>query len=363
MSKPLPLLFKGMAAAAVVALCLAGCGKGTLRAQPAGAAASEEGMVSFQQKEIRAQVRRYLHANKDLFAPEELERIAFLTLSGQEVTDIGDLALLPKLEELTLDGTQVKDYSVLGKLKELYRLELTNTDPGALALLPAMPGLRELVINGQCVPGLAPLNAFSQLEVLEISLSSQQPQEDAVLLAGLSNLTGLKLTLQGEGDAGKLSYFTEALGKLTHLRQLALKSEEEPDINFAFLSHMEELTTLSIDAFSDKALESLPPLKHLAHLTVNGTGTSPTKLLSLAAQPALVSLTLNRTGAVSLQSIAGMETLTTLTLTDNDGLQNLNAAAQMSRLSRIGFRGHHTREMLANLSKLLPEAYVYEVDP
>lgn len=357
----------GLVVAACLLFSVPGCGKAPTSTElegPSSPSPAAEDPVIISQREIRAQVRRYLHASKDSFYKEELACITFLNLTGPEVTDLSDLTLLPALEELTLDQAAVTDYSVLAQLPALEYLSLRNVEGGALSTLPALPGLKELSITGTALSSLSFLEGYTGLEALSLTLASGNPVKDALSLGKCTALTSLRLTLSTpQKDSTAL---INAIAGLADLAELSFTFSPGTDggCSYAPLDGLHHLTRLSLSVPSNAALSTLPKLDTLLELSILGNGTGPTALTPVVEScPALMALTLKNTGVVTLQSLTSLNTLTALTLLDNETLISFDPLASLPNLVRVGYRGHHGRATVSALSLLLPEAYVYLVDP
>lgn len=160
---------------------------------------------------------------------EKLKSVKALMMSGDGISDLKLLAVLPWIEELYLTDQEIKDLSVLGSLPALRKLDLSFNQLESLKGLERLAKLEELRVSGNHLEELEPLAAVKSLRVLDIS-------ENAIVslrpLAGLAQLTVLELDDNLIRDLSPLS-------RLFRLEQLSARRNH---------------------------LESVEPIAHLARL-------------------------------------------------------------------------------------------------
>lgn len=316
--------------------------------------------VALEQTEIRAEVRRYLHSNRDLFDQAELDKITFLDLTGESVTDLSDLRHFPNLTELTLRKTALEDYGILTECPALQRLEIHDGGNEVLSALPELPGLKELSLtDGMTVSDLSGLANLPGLETLTVTVALSAVKTDPAPLKALGQLTELDLTVNGDGE--KATAYLDAVAGLTKLTRLSLYLPEVASgRDYGCLSALETLKTLSVSMCAYGEMATLPKLENLMELTVRGVDTAPVSLAHMERFPALMHLTLSHTGVRTLDGLAPLTKLATLALVDNDELERmeLNALTALPSLARVEYAGHRARQTVQELKELLPQAYV-----
>ncbi|MDC0721657.1 leucine-rich repeat domain-containing protein [Nannocystis bainbridge] len=150
-----------------------------------------------------------------------------LTLSFNEIADIGPLAGLTQLEVLNLRSNPVADF----------------------APLAGLTALRELVLDGAVAADVSPLAAAKQLELLDIAWA---PIDSLAPLAGLSALRELSAP-------GGAYLDIEALAALGSLVTLDISNTAVTDLGpLADLASLESLTMNGIDVADLGPLTGLP---------------------------------------------------------------------------------------------------------
>ena len=95
----------------------------------------------------------------EILPPEisELRDVTFLDLDFTNITDLGPLCGLSKLQQLTLNNTPVSDLGALSDLSGLQQLYLNDTQVSDLSGLSGLGGLKELYLENTHVRDLRPL--------------------------------------------------------------------------------------------------------------------------------------------------------------------------------------------------------------
>lgn len=175
--------------------------------------------------------------------------LQWLILSGARVTDAGlaSLAVRSDWKGLALDDGNITDAGLepLQEMADLEWLGLENThvsDDGLAALLPALPPLRMLYLNGTKITdkGLQLLKDRHSLESLGLSKTRIT---DAGLrgLEGLTNLQMLQLNDTPVSDEG-----LRHLSKMSQMEVLMLNRTQVSDAGLASLEGLSHLVVLDV---------------------------------------------------------------------------------------------------------------------
>ena len=218
----------------------------------------------------------------DLTGLEYANKLSWLSLYGNNITDISPLAGLTNLTTLNLGWNNIVDISGLAGLTHLTTLNLTDND----------------IVD---ISGLVGLTHLTTLDLAVIDIV------DISGLAGLTHLTTLNLF---GNDIVDIS----GLAGLTHLTTLNLESNDIVDISG--LAGLTNLTTLNL-GFND--IVDISGLAGLTNLTTLNLGFNTIVDISgLAGLTNLTTLNLARNDIVDISGLAGLTNLTTLDLKNNN---------------------------------------------
>lgn len=202
--------------------------------------------------------------DEDLEILAQCTNLKVLVLDYQQITDLSHLACLP-LEYLSLTGNQVSDLEPLSGLTELQVLDLGGNPVRSVETLAGLPALREVTLDaagitsvesfrdsgiqflnvrGNWITDFSPLESCSSLSRLIVG---ELPDQAVETLAGLSNLEELRLYATPEVDLNHFVGFQklrdldlygstvshpEALSLLPNLRFLNLGETGVSDLTF-----------------------------------------------------------------------------------------------------------------------------------
>jgi len=107
--------------------------------------------------------------NADLRRLAEVSGLRALDISdNRDVTDLGPLGDLARLESLDISGTQVTDLSPLSRLTDLRRLNVSSTPVSDVAPVAGLRQLEELNLSRTKVKDLSPLEGLTTLRMLAL---------------------------------------------------------------------------------------------------------------------------------------------------------------------------------------------------
>ena len=152
-----------------------------------------EPRIPISQPQLLTFLRRTLHeSSRTGFTAKELAMITYVELSGPELTEVPDLALLENLETLVLKETAVTDFSPLEGSARLFSLTLETQPPldaTALAPLKALASLTLLNCPLYNAAALAELPHLKSLTLVDSALDMDTRELKALI-------PGLKVTIR-----------------------------------------------------------------------------------------------------------------------------------------------------------------------
>ena len=204
----------------------------------------------------------------DLSPLAGMTRLNYLDMGVGNVEDFSPLSGLTALTELHFYGScMVEDLSFLRGMTELRTLEISGSYRESAPVLNDLTDLSNLTkltdlrLNA-AVASLDGLENLTALRTLQM-YGSGSTYTDVDALAGLTNLTVLRLPMHGE----KNTFQINGLAGLTNLTELDMECSVE---SLEPLRGLTNLRTLSIQngySSSGKAFSSLEPLSGLTNLT------------------------------------------------------------------------------------------------
>lgn len=237
-------------------------------------------------------------SDEDLTLLAQCTNLRLLILDYQQITDLSPLSGLP-LEYLSLTGNEISDLSPLASCQALITLDLGENPVRSLAVPAQLPNLRELVLDGSAITSVDAL-AGSGLQYLNLRTTWVT---DYTPLESCPHLTRL---ITGDLPAGAAA----TLSGLTGLEELRLYST--PDMDAAYLSNMQQLLDLDLYGCTVSHPEALCQLDSLLALNLGETGLRD--LSFLPSMPALLELDLRNDPLSDLSPLLSCPWLTRLTL-------------------------------------------------
>lgn len=215
-------------------------------------------------------------SNQDLELLEQCVNLKVLILDYQQISDLSPLAQLP-LEYLSLTGNEVSNLSPLSGMTELQVLDLGENPVRSIQVLAELPQLREVTLEAT---GITSVEVFAESEIQSLNVRTTWVN-DYTPLESCPNLTQLITGSMPEGAA-------QTLARLTNLEQLRLYST--PGVDMAWLSEFQVLQELDLCGCTLSNPEALTSLSSLRALNLGETGL--TELSFLTDLPVLVELIL-----------------------------------------------------------------------
>lgn len=215
-------------------------------------------------------------SDEDLALLEQCVNLKVLILDYQQISDLTSLAQLP-LEYLSLTGNEVSDLSPLSGLTRLQVLDLGENPVRSIQVLEELPKLREVTLEAT---GITSVEVFAGSELQSLNVRTTWVT-DYTPLETCPNLTQLITGSMPEGAA-------QTLGGLTNLEQLRLYSTKGVDL--ALLTKLQRLQELDLCGCTLKHPEALAAFPGLRALNLGETGL--TEVSFLLELPVLVEVIL-----------------------------------------------------------------------
>lgn len=171
-------------------------------------------------------------SNQDLALLKQCVNLKVLILDYQQISDLSPLAQLP-LEYLSLTGNEVSDLSSLSGLMELRVLDLGENPVRSVQVLADLHQLREVSLEAT---GVTSAEVFAGSEIQSLNVRTTWVN-DYTPLESCPNLTQLVTGCMPEGAA-------QTLAGLTNLEQLRLYST--PGVDLALLTEFQNLQELDL---------------------------------------------------------------------------------------------------------------------
>ncbi len=147
---------------------------------------------------------------KSIAGLEKFEKLLYVDLSGNKLTDAGPLVKAEKLITLDLGGNLLSNVSFLVSLKSLVSLDLSSNAIEDITAVGSLSSLKVLYLSDNFVSDISALSGCTALETLDLS------DNEVTDLTALSSLTGLEIL---KLDKNKITDLTP-LYDLKELREL-----------------------------------------------------------------------------------------------------------------------------------------------
>ncbi len=259
--------------------------------------------VVFENPQIELLVRDTLKKPVGGISRHQLLTIVKLDASGQNLTNLIGIELMPNLLELDLRDNHVNNLEPLKKLRHLEKLNLRNND-------------------------LTDLSALSQLTSLTYLNIHSNPR--IISIEPLSGLVKMQKLVMANVPIGKEIQVLENFRKLTHLNMRGCGLSDLETI-----SHLKNLTYLNLH--SNSGILSITPLKSLSNLQSLITANNPIgeSIGTLAYLPQLKYLNLRNTNLTDISLLAGLTKLEYLNLHSNPNILSIEPVRDMTELTTL----------------------------
>ena len=227
----------------------------------------QQQMPTIQEHEVHAEGAHDLYTaetphgdigNQDLEVLAQCANLRVLILDYQQISDLSPLAELP-LEYLSLTGNEVSDLRPLAGLTELQVLDLGENPVRSADVLAGIPALREVTLEAT---GITSVEVFRGSGIQSLNVRTTWVT-DYTPLEGCPNLTRLITGSMPEGAA-------ETLAGLTGLEELRLYST--PQVDLTLFAGCQDLRALDLFGSAVSHPEALTGLTGLDYVNLGGTG-------------------------------------------------------------------------------------------
>lgn len=258
---------------------------------------------------------------------------------NQGIANLDGLQKLTSLYFLSLSGNQISDITPLTGLTDLQWLYLDNNQIGDISALSPLVTLRVLQLSTNQISDITPLSGLATLNWLYLSNNNIRD------ITALSGLQSLKYLLLDRNHISELN----ALATLTSLKTLFLYNNAISDISA--LSGLTNLTRLHLSGNQISDLSSLAGLTALEWLLLGGNNISDVTALGAMTNLQLLDLNLNNLSDIS--PLSPLVALQTLYLGYNN-ISNINPLANLAQLQTLLLQDNQINDInaLGNLVSL-----------
>lgn len=264
-----------------------------------------------------------------------LANLSTLKISGVAVSqdELAVIAALPLLKNLTLQNCSLSGIAPLQNAKGLVTLDLNNNTIRGLEAISAMQSLQELNLQHNAVADLTPLASLSTLTKLDVSynaLTSLSP------ICNLSGLTWLDAGTNSITDLGEI-------GKLTALSFLSVRSNKLT--NVSAIAGCNGLTELNISSNQLTDIAGLSSLTKMMYFDFSYN--QVTKLPAFPKNCELVKITGSNNKISSLDSLGGLKNLNNINMDYNTDISSVKALAKCPNLIEVNVYATKVKDVTA----------------
>lgn len=250
------------------------------------------------------------------------ENLKVLNLESSGITDLSPLVSLTSLEELDIRHNAIDSFAPLTNLRSLNTLGVDSEDI-SLDWISNLPNLTSLNLSCSEIPDLTLLSSLDHLAAIDFGLMTCDGFPDTTPLAGLPNLSEIRIQVLGltveNFDFSSLS----ALSGLSSLQITTLDPKwGRGDFDLSLLSGFSNLTDLKLYGQSITDLSALTELTALTTLDLSGN--LITDLSPLASLTNLTQLDLSENNISDVSPLANLKALKELDISSNN-LEDISA--------------------------------------
>lgn len=294
---------------------------------PAGATITQNDMLDLE----------LLEAEQDgivsLVGLESATNILDLHLRWNGIADLSPLAELDKLNSVWMGSNRISDLTPLANATSIVSLWLDNNTIGDISALSQMADLWDLVLTNNQIRDISALATLLEMAALHLEINQIS---DLTPLAAMGKLRYLFL---GHNQVTDIS----SLADLATLEMLALNENDVQ--NISGLSNLTGLTYLDLTGNGIGELTALSELTKLTELYLEGNEVSD--IAPLAKLDLLTRLVLKRNKIRDVDALSGLTNLEMLWLGYNDGISDISALSDMTRLSSFAAEGQQITDISA----------------
>lgn len=234
----------------------------------------------------------------DLELLAQCTNLRILVLDYQQITDLSPLANLP-LEYLSLAGNQISDLDPLSGLRELQVLDLAENPVRSVDALGKLTALQEVTLQAT---GITSVENFAESDIRFLNVRNTWVTD----FSPLKSCSSLSRMIVGELPDGA----AETLGDLVNLTELRLYAT--PEVDLSCLTELQKLQNLDLFGCTLSHPEALALLPNLRYLNLGGTEISD--LSFLTQLPAMTDVDLREDPLADLTPLLDCPWLSLLTL-------------------------------------------------
>jgi internalin A len=254
-------------------------------------------------------------------------QLKYLTLTGNQISDLKPLAGLTSVKQLNLFDNRIADPGPLAALSGLDQLDLSKNQITSLATLAGLQSLTSINLHRNSISDVTPLLTLTNLTNIELG---RNRITDPSKLTALPHLQGLGLSGNGISDLSVISGFSK-----TGLTGLELSNNKISDV--APVAALTGLTGLDL---GNNQISDVAPLARLTNLTqlslgsscddtTECTGNLITDVRPLAGLTKLTQLDVARNPLSDVGPLANLANLRTLLL-NGDRISDISPLARFT---------------------------------
>lgn len=230
-----------------------------------GTLQEHEDQISWSHDRYAAEITSGDISDDDLKILSQCTNLQVLVLDYQQITDLSPLENLP-LKYLSLTGNQVSNLSPLSSMTELQVLDLGENPVRSIDVLADLTKLQEVTLEAT---GITSVDVFKTSRIQSLNVRSTWVTD----FSPLESCPSLSRLIVGELPDGAV----ETLSGLTNLVELRLYSTSEVDLSY--FAEFQKLEDLDLYGSTISHPEALVQLSSLRFLNLGETGVSDLSFL------------------------------------------------------------------------------------
>ncbi|MBR5381543.1 MAG: hypothetical protein IK136_02865, partial [Oscillospiraceae bacterium] len=145
--------------------------------------------IEFRDAALAAQVRKALFLGEgDDIGAYAVRKLEYLSISGPELTDLSELALLTNLKSLTIADAPNADLEQIGGLTQLQEIDIYNCGLEDFSFLTELKGLSSIGLKSNYIKDISPLALFPKLKFVNIENNLVSDISPLLGIAGLGRI-------------------------------------------------------------------------------------------------------------------------------------------------------------------------------
>lgn len=186
-------------------------GRPTTTSSPTATNIVDATVITFQDATVEVVIRKQLGIYGGDITAEDMKSITSLDLSGNMISNLGDLSHCVNLNTLWLNNNKISSLWQISGLTKLTYLNLSNNSITDISSLSTLKSLRTLYLLNNDITNLTPLASHSSLTTL--GLAGNYSLTNITTLASLKNLTEVNLQNTNVSDWSSVGHVATVYGR------------------------------------------------------------------------------------------------------------------------------------------------------